>query len=130
MQTDKVRRSYAHTALIQEPNPAPDDLAFLQYTSGSTSAPKGYVLEVDVDVDVDAFVWLGVYRRRVCCAGRFVRPQNHNLCVWQFNQPIKQHTDPQKHNSVMVTHANLVAQIRLISMRSTEVGGVDWCGSG
>lgn len=63
VQTDKVRKSYAHTTLLHEPSPAPDDLAFLQYTSGSTSAPKG----------------------------------------------------------VMVTHANLCAQIRLISMRSTEV---------
>ena len=52
----------------QEPRPAPDDLAFLQYTSGSTSAPKG----------------------------------------------------------VMVTHANLCAQIRLISMRSSEVGVWGW----
>ena len=67
MQTDKVRKSYAHTDLIQQPNPAPDDLAFLQYTSGSTSAPKG----------------------------------------------------------VMVTHANLCSQIRLISMRSTEVRFMD-----
>jgi len=68
VQTDKIRKSYAHTDLLQQPNPGPDDLAFLQYTSGSTSAPKG----------------------------------------------------------VMVTHANLLAQIRLISMRSCEVGDLIW----
>ena len=65
VQTDKVRRSYAHTELLQQPNQQPEDLVFLQYTSGSTSAPKG----------------------------------------------------------VMVTHANLVAQIRLISLRSTDIFG-------
>ena len=65
VQTDKIRKSYAHTELIVEPDPKPDDLAFLQYTSGSTSLPKG----------------------------------------------------------VMVTHANLIAQIRLISLRSVAIFG-------
>ena len=65
VQTDKIRRSYAHTELLIEPDPQPDDLAFLQYTSGSTSLPKG----------------------------------------------------------VMVTHSNLIAQIRLISLRSVEIFG-------
>ena len=65
VQTDKIRKSYAHTELLVEPTPGPHDLAFLQYTSGSTSQPKG----------------------------------------------------------VMVTHKNLVAQIRLISLSSVAVFG-------
>lgn len=44
VQTDKVRKSYAHTDLLIEPHNTSQDLCFLQYTSGSTSAPKGVMV--------------------------------------------------------------------------------------
>ena len=42
--SDKIRTTYPHKSLLFKPQYQPTDLCFLQFTSGSTSDPKGVMV--------------------------------------------------------------------------------------